>query len=110
MAAKNTRAAAAADRKADAESGKQNPNKKILDALAAERQGYVTRGLADRVKQVDAQIKHYGGTPPTGRSSTPSDADKAAAEKAAAEKAAAEKAASDAGESDEGTADAADSK
>lgn len=95
MAAKNIRAAAAADRKAAAESGKSNPNQKILDALAAERQGYVTRGLADRVKQVDAQIKHYGGTPPTGRSSSPAPTPPAD-ETAPAEDAGAESAAVDA--------------
>ena len=32
----------------------------MVDALVRERQGYVTRGLDDRVAQVDAQLKHYG--------------------------------------------------
>jgi hypothetical protein len=61
MAGKNTRAEAAADRKAEAESGTQNPHQHMLDALAIEREGYVRRGLKARVAQVDAQIKHYGG-------------------------------------------------
>ncbi len=65
--ARTTKAAAAVDRKAAAEGGKKNPNQQLLDALKSEREGYVTRGLGDRVKQVDAQIKHYGGTAPTHR-------------------------------------------
>lgn len=31
----------------------------VILALKTERGGYVTRGLKDRVKQVDAQLKHY---------------------------------------------------
>jgi hypothetical protein len=34
-----------------------------LVALKRERQGYVDRGLEDRVAQVDAQIKLRGGKP-----------------------------------------------
>ncbi|WP_291378868.1 hypothetical protein [Demequina sp.] len=86
---RNTRAAAAADRKTAAESGKANPNQRIIDALNIERQGYVRRDLPDRVKQVNAQLKHYGATPETGPTAAEK---KAAAEKAAADKAAAEKA------------------
>lgn len=87
-AANNTAKQQAADARAAAQGA--NPNAEILAALQSERQGYVTRGLHDRVAQVDAQIKHYGGTPPKG---DPAEAEaKAAAEKADAEKAAAEKA------------------
>ena len=32
----------------------------MVDALLRERQGYVTRGLDDRVAQVDEQLRHYG--------------------------------------------------
>ncbi len=65
--ARTTKAAAAVDRKAAAESGKKDPNQQLLDALKFERAGYVTRKLTDRVKQVDAQIKQYGGAAPTTR-------------------------------------------
>lgn len=34
---------------------------RMLAALAAERIGYVQRGLGDRVKQVDEQIAYYSG-------------------------------------------------
>lgn len=34
---------------------------RMLAALAAERVGYVQRGLVDRAKQVDEQIEFYGG-------------------------------------------------
>ena len=102
--ARTTRAAAAADRKTAAEGGKPNPNQKIIDALNNERQGYVHRGLTERVKQVDAQLKHYGAKPETG----PTAADeKAAADKAAAEKAEAEKKAAEEGSAGK-SGDAAD--
>ncbi|MCB2413654.1 hypothetical protein LGT39_12445 [Demequina sp. TTPB684] len=107
--ASNTRAAAAADRKASAESGKPNPNQKIIDALNMERQGYVRRDLPERVKQVDAQLKHYGAKPETGATAAEK---KAAAEKAAADKAAAEKAEAEKKAAEEGgdgkSGDAAD--
>jgi len=75
MARTTNRDDAASARKADAESAGQNPNQRLIEALRVEREGYVRRGLDGRVKQVDAQIKHYGG------SSVEADA-KAAAEKA----------------------------
>lgn len=31
-----------------------------VEALLAERRGYLARGLANRVAQVDAQLAHYG--------------------------------------------------
>lgn len=34
---------------------------RMLAALAVEREGYVIRGLKDRVAQVDEQIAYYGG-------------------------------------------------
>lgn len=37
-------------------------NQAIIEALLAERAGYVNRKLADRVKQVDDQLIHYGYT------------------------------------------------
>jgi len=40
---------------------KQNGN--LYNALQAERVGYVRRGLADRVKAVDAAIKALGADP-----------------------------------------------
>lgn len=45
----------AARRRADV-SELDSRTKSLYDALAAERRGYVTRGLDDRVAQVDAQI------------------------------------------------------
>lgn len=39
----------------------------FLDALLREREGYVIAGKTDRVAQVDAQIKAYGGQPPVER-------------------------------------------
>lgn len=35
-----------------------------VDALLVERRGYVVRGLTDRVRQVDDQIRLWGGEPP----------------------------------------------
>lgn len=35
-------------------------NQTIIEALLAERAGYVNRKLADRVKQVDDQLAIYG--------------------------------------------------
>lgn len=37
----------------------------LIAALRAERQGYVLRGLADRVAEVDAQLEQLGAQPPT---------------------------------------------
>lgn len=45
-------------------------SKERLDALAREREGYVTRGLDDRVEQVDAEIKANGGKPPRGKAAS----------------------------------------
>lgn len=33
----------------------------IVESLKEERRGYVLRGLGDRVKQVDAEIRRLGG-------------------------------------------------
>jgi len=49
---------AAADRKAAATGN--SPDDAIRAALKVERDGYVQRGLDDRVKQVDAQLKKLG--------------------------------------------------
>ena len=37
-------------------------NQPIIEALLVERAGYVNRKLADRVKQIDDQLAHYGYT------------------------------------------------
>jgi hypothetical protein len=37
----------------------------LIEALRAEREGYVQRGLPDRVAEVDAQLKQLGAQPPT---------------------------------------------
>lgn len=39
----------------------------FLEALLAERQGYVNQGKAHRVAEVDEQIKAYGGEVPAER-------------------------------------------
>lgn len=39
----------------------------FVEALLAEREGYVNQGKADRVAQVDEQIRAYGGQPPAER-------------------------------------------
>lgn len=39
-------------------------DKRFISALEIERQGYVTRGLDDRVAQVDEQLAHYGKPAP----------------------------------------------
>lgn len=36
----------------------------MIAALLREREGYVLRGLVERVAEVDEQIKLRGGTPP----------------------------------------------
>ena len=41
----------------------------FVEALLAERQGYVNQGKADRVAEVDEQIRAYGGQPPAERRS-----------------------------------------
>ncbi len=56
--------AEAADKRAEAAAGRSNPG--MVEALLAERRGYVQRELPDRVKQVDEQIRYYGGQPPAG--------------------------------------------
>jgi hypothetical protein len=91
MARTANRQAAAAERKAA--DGKKTQEQKILEALQTERAGYVQRGpkYAGRVKQVDAQIKAYGGDVAGVRAAEKAAADaKAAEEKAAADKAAAD--------------------
>jgi hypothetical protein len=76
-------------------------NQRMIAALLREREGYVRRGLDDRVRQVDEQLEHHGysGAPdendgPEGRASEPkrtADAGKSPAKKAAAKKTAASK-------------------
>ena len=39
-------------------------DKRFISALEIERQGYVTRGMDDRVAQVDEQLAHYGKPAP----------------------------------------------
>ena len=58
--------AAAKRAAAIAATGQQPPSGTMLDALVLERRGYVQRGLDDRVRQVDEQIRLHGGTPPAG--------------------------------------------
>lgn len=36
----------------------------MVAALLREREGYVSRGMDDRVAQVDEQLKLHGATPP----------------------------------------------
>lgn len=60
----------------------------FVDALKVERAGYVTRGLPDRVKQVDDQIKLYSGAEPAKAPAASTAAAKKAAADAAAKKAA----------------------
>lgn len=43
-------------------------DERFISALEIERQGYVVRGLDDRVAQVDAQIALYGGEKPAAKS------------------------------------------
>jgi len=59
--------AAAAQARATAYA-KANPDRaaREIDALIAERNGYVSRGRADRLALVDEQIRLRGGTPPDG--------------------------------------------
>jgi hypothetical protein len=38
-------------------------NDRMVAALLREREGYVRRGLPDRVAQVDEQLAHYGYAP-----------------------------------------------
>lgn len=37
---------------------------RMVESLLAERRGYVTREMGDRVALVDEQIRFYGGQPP----------------------------------------------
>ncbi|MDQ0992168.1 hypothetical protein [Streptomyces sp. V3I7] len=52
-------------------------NDTMIAALLREREGYERRGLEDRVRQVDEQLKHHGYAPeddstgPRGRTATP---------------------------------------
>jgi hypothetical protein len=41
-------------------SAAQADNSMIIDALLAERRGYVVRGLDDRIAAVDAELDRYG--------------------------------------------------
>jgi hypothetical protein len=76
-------------------------NQRMIAALLREREGYVRRGLDDRVRQVDEQLEHHGysGDPdendgPEGRTAEPkrtADAGKPPAKKTAAKKTAAGK-------------------
>ena len=43
-------------------------DERFISALEIERQGYVIRGMDDRVAQVDAQIALYGGEKPAAKS------------------------------------------
>ena len=52
-------ASAAQKRKAAAD-GKPDVARGYIEALLAERRGYVTRGLDDRVSQVDAELERLG--------------------------------------------------
>lgn len=71
-------------------------NNSMIAALLRERDGYVRRGLDDRVAQVDEQLQHHGYKPepdeddgPQGRTAPPqqtADHGKAAAKKTAAKK------------------------
>ena len=46
----------------------------MVAALLREREGYVGRGMDDRVAQVDEQLKLRGAEPPTdGKSAKPAD-------------------------------------
>ena len=51
----------AAEQRAQALGGR---DERFISALEIERQGYVTRGLDDRVAQVDEQLAHYGKPAP----------------------------------------------
>ncbi len=53
----------AADKRAAALKGRDN-DAEYIGALLVERRGYVTRGLDDRVAQVDEQIRLRGGEVP----------------------------------------------
>jgi hypothetical protein len=48
----------------DTASTDQEKQEAELVSLLSEREGYVRRGLDDRVAQVDEQIKLRGGKPP----------------------------------------------
>lgn len=60
--AQNDEHRAAAGKRAAAAAGAGNPQ--YLDALLAERRGYVVRRLPERVAAVDAEIERRGGTVP----------------------------------------------
>ncbi|MDX2692955.1 hypothetical protein [Streptomyces ipomoeae] len=68
-------------------------NQTMIAALLREREGYIRRGLDERVRQVDEQLEHHGYEPspdgndgPQGRTSTPKQTAAAPAKKAAAKK------------------------
>ncbi|NUS74868.1 MAG: hypothetical protein HOV70_01540 [Streptomyces sp.] len=46
-------------------------NDRMIAALRREREGYVRRGLDDRVRQVDEQLEHFGYKPEPGESDGP---------------------------------------
>jgi len=46
--------------------GSPDQNAGMIAALLEERRGYVIRGMDDRVKQVDEQLRLRGAEPPTG--------------------------------------------
>lgn len=77
-----------------AEAAEKSYSEKMVEALLLEREGYVERGLTDRVQQVDKQIVAHGGEVPEGsKRGRGKTAEERAAEKAAKEAEAAEKAA-----------------
>ena len=50
----------AAEKRRAAVQGTADRDRGYVDALLAERRGYVTRGLGDRVAQVDAELSRCG--------------------------------------------------
>jgi hypothetical protein len=61
-AAAPSEAERAAAKRAAAAGGVTDEDRRRLDALIAERRGYVQRGLDDRVSGVDAQLERLGRT------------------------------------------------
>jgi hypothetical protein len=73
-------------------------NDNMIAALKRERAAYVSRGMDDRVRQVDEQLEHFGCAPeeqePQGRTASPqetADQGKVSAKKTAAKKTASAK-------------------
>ncbi len=50
-------------RAAVADTGGTKPNDKMIAALRRERSGLEAQGKTDRLKEVDAQLEHYGYEP-----------------------------------------------